>query len=254
MKRRFSLVSTGLVILMALSVAESSAFAAELRVLTANPLSEGLKRAGELFKRETGNDVKVEVPAGGEVNRILASDEPADILVSLPPALERAIMDGKVSGGKLPVGKVAVGIMVRRGAAVPNIATPDAVKQAVLGADTVIYNTAPSGQYVQKMLEQFGVIDQIKNRTARPANGVQSMERMLAGKGNEVGFGLLSEIRPFEDKGVQLVGRLPDSLQNYTVYDGVILSRSKSLDVARQFMSFLNSPAGRQAFASTGVD
>jgi molybdate transport system substrate-binding protein len=80
------------------------------------------------------------------------------------------------------------------------------------------------------------------------------MERLVVGKGDEVGFGLLSEIKPFEDKGLQLVGRLPENVQNYTLYDGVVLSRSQSADVARQFISYLSTPPAKQAFAASGVD
>lgn len=254
MKRRFSLLLTGFALLLMFSGGALTASAAEIRVLSANPVSEGLKHIAEQFKRETGHDVKVEVPAGPELNRILASEEPADILISVPATVDQAMKDGKAAGSKTAIGRVGIGIVVRRGAALPNIATSDAIKQAVLGAEGVVYNTAGSGQYVHKMLEQMGVTEQIKAKSARPGNGVQTMERMLAGKGNEVGFGLLSEIRPFEDKGVQMVGRLPDSVQNYTLYDGVILSRSKSADVAGQFIRYLSTPAAKQAFTANGVD
>lgn len=236
------------------SIGVGTASAAEIRVLSANPVSEGLKHIAEQFKRDTGHEVKVEVPAGAELNRILASEEPADVLISVPATVDQALKDGKVAGTKTAVGRVGIGVVIRRGAAVPNVATSEAIKQAVLNAGTVVYNTAASGQYVHRMLEQMGVTEQIKGNSARPGNGAQTMERLIAGKGDEVGFGLLSEIKPFEDKGVQLVGRLPDNVQNYTPYEGVVLSRSKSASVAQQFISYLSTASAKQAFASSGVD
>ncbi len=254
MKRPFSLLVTGFALLFMLSAGVRTASAAEIRVLSANPVSEGLKHIAELFKKETGHDVKVEVPAGAELNRILASEEAADVLISVPATVDQAVKDGRAAGAKTAIGRVGIGVVIRRGAALPNVATSDTIKQAVLSAEGVIYNTAGSGQYVHRMLEQLGVTEQIKAKSARPGNGVQTMERMLAGKGNEVGFGLLSEIKPFEDKGVQMVGRLPDNVQNYTLYDGVVLSRSKSAAAAGQFIRYLSTPAAKQAFAASGVD
>jgi molybdate transport system substrate-binding protein len=252
MKRPLSL-SAGLVLLL-FCVGVVTSEAAEIRVLSANPVSEGLKHIAELFKRDTGHDVKVEVPSGAELNRILGSEEPADVLISVPGTVDQALKDGKAAGGKTAVGRVGIGVIVRRGAQVPNVTTPDAIKQAVVAADSVVYNTAGSGQYVHRMLEQLGVTAQIAAKSARPGNGAQTMERMIAGKGNEVGFGLLSEIHPYEAKGVQMIGRLPDSIQNYTLYDGIILARSKSADVAAQFIRYLSTPAAKQAFAQSGVD
>ena len=254
MRRLFSLLLVGLALLFMFSVGIGTASAAEIRVLSANPVSEGLKHIAEQFKRDTGHEVKVEVPAGAELNRILASEEPADVLISVPATVDEAVKGGKVVGAKTGIGRVGIGVVVRRGAAAPNVATSDAIKQAVLTAEGVVYNTAASGQYVHSMLEQMGVTEQIKAKSARPGNGAQTMERMIAGKGEEIGFGLLSEIKPFEDKGVRLVGRLPDNVQNYTLYDGVVLSRSKSADVAKQFISYLSTPSAKQAFAASGVD
>jgi ABC-type molybdate transport system substrate-binding protein len=53
--------------------------------------------------------------------------------------------------------------------------TPD-VKQAVLGADAVAYNAAPSGQQVQRVFDQMGISEQIKDKSTRPPNGAQTMQ------------------------------------------------------------------------------
>jgi molybdate transport system substrate-binding protein len=153
------------------------------------------------------------------------------------------------------VGRVGIGVVVRSaGAAVPNISTPDSLKQAALAADAVVYNTAGSGQYVQSMLEKMGVLAQVQPKATRPSNAAQTMERMLQGKGNEIGFGLISEIRPYEEKGIRFVGPLPESLQNYTNYEAIASAGSKSSDAAREFIRFLTTPASKPVLARTGVD
>jgi molybdate transport system substrate-binding protein len=233
----------------------TAASAAEIKVLGANPLQEGLHRIAEQYRRDTGHDVKVQIATTGELNKILAAGgEGADILIGATAMADQLVKDGKAAGSKTMVARVGIGIIVRRGAAVPNVATAEAIKQAVLAADGVVYNTAGSGQSVQRMFDQMGISAEIKTKSARPGNAAQTMDRMMQGKGNEVGFGLLSEIKPYEEKGIQLVSRLPENIQSYTNYDAVIFAVSKSGDVAKDFIRYLSTPAAKQIFASTGVD
>ena len=150
---------------------------------------------------------------------------------------------------------VGVGVMGRSGGTpVPNMPSPDARKQPALPADPVVNNTAGSGQYVQSMFEKRGIASQIQAKTTRPANAAQTMDRILQGKGNEIGFGLISEIKPYEEKGVRYVGPLPAAGQNYTNYEAIISPGSKVSDAAKEFIRFLTTPAAKQAFGKTGVD
>jgi molybdate transport system substrate-binding protein len=230
------------------------ASAAEIKVLSTNLLQPGLVELAEQFKQATGHDVKIEAPRGPELARILASDEPADILLGTTAAVEQAVKDGKVAGPALLVGRTGIGVMVRRGVAHPKVATAADVKQAVLAADAVAYNTAPSGQQLQKVFDRMGVSDEIKEKSTRPPNGAQTMEHMVQGKGNEIGFGLSYEITPYLDKGLEFVAMLPDDLQTYTTYAAAVLARTQSSDQANAFIRYITTPAAKQVFAKRGIN
>ncbi len=154
------------------------------------------------------------------------------------------------------IGRVGIGVIVRTGAVAPNIRTPDALKQAVLAADAVVYNTAGSGQSVQKMFEDMGISAQIQSKANRPANAAQTMDRIIQGKGNEIGFGLISEIKPYETKGVRMVGPLPVPVQTYINYEAILSAGSKLADDAKRFIRLfrhLGTPAREETvFASHG--
>src|SRR5262245_45555659 len=79
-------------------VGTRSASGAEIRVLSANMFQAGLVQLAEQFKKDTGQDVKIEVPRGAELARILASDEPADIVLGTTTAVEQAGKDGRLAG------------------------------------------------------------------------------------------------------------------------------------------------------------
>ena len=149
---RSTCASLAIVVAMVLTGATRPASAAEIRVLGAGPLRPALAALAEKFQRETGHVVKIETLPGAEVTRILTSDEPADIFMSNNLAtVDGLIKDGKAAESKTLVGRTGIGVMVRKGAPVPVVATAADIKAAVLAADAVAYNTAPSGQYVEKL-------------------------------------------------------------------------------------------------------
>ena len=80
------------------------------------------------------------------------------------------------------------------------------------------------------------------------------MEHVIKGKGNEIGFGAITEIRMYEPKGLKLVGPLPADVQNYTTYEAAIMRGAAAPDAAKAVLRALASPAGRSAFAAGGVE
>lgn len=227
---------------------------AQIRVISANPVSEAIIELAEAFELMTGYSVAVEVMGTNAINQLLVSSEPADILVGTLAIVDQAVIDNHASSPAIPVARVGIGIIIRDGAQAPDVSTVSALRQAALEADGVIFNTAGSGQSVDRMFEELGISEQITPKSARPANAAQTMDRMRAGQGLEIGFGLLSEIRPYEGNGIVLIGRLPEELQTWINYEGIVLHRSGSPAIATEFLQFLVSDAARETFAATGVD
>jgi molybdate transport system substrate-binding protein len=230
--------------------------AAQIRVVSAMPLSPGLEQLADQYKRETGKVVQVQAVTTADINRILSANEPFDVLVTTTALVEQAGKDGKATvATKTSVGRVGIGVIVRSGGQrTPGINTPDALKQAVLSADAVVYNTAGSGQAVQKMFDDMGISAQIQGKVARPSNATQTMERILQGKGNEIGFGLISEIKPYEQKGIRFMGPLPSAVQSYITYEAIVSAGSKSVDEAKSFIRYVTTAAAKKVLAATGVE
>ena len=91
--------------------------------------------------------------------------------------------------GRLALGRVGAGVVVRSDAPSPEIATTDALKRALLSADSIVYNTASTGLYLEKLFERIGIAEQIKARTTRYPKGEDVMDHIIKGRGNELGFG-----------------------------------------------------------------
>jgi molybdate transport system substrate-binding protein len=233
----------------------SVASAAEIKVLSGGAVEPGLEAFAQQVRRETGHALKIQYNTAPQIAKRLASGDVYDILISPPATIEQAVKEGKVvSDTRAPVGRVGAGIIVRTGASKPNVATVDALKQALLGADSVIYNTASTGLYLDKLFVKMGIAEQLKAKTTRYPNGAAVMEHVIKGKGNEIGFGAMTEIRLYEAKGIDLVGPLPAEIPNYTSYEAALMTGASSADAARAVLNYLATPVAKAAFVAGGVE
>jgi len=239
----------------AVAAFSASAVAAEIKVLSAGAVEPGLMRAAEGFKKASGHELRVQYNTAPQLAKKLADGETGDILIAPPALLDEQAKANKVSAdGRVMLGRVGAGVMVRANASPPNIATTDALKQALLGADSIVYNTASSGQYIAKMIEKLGIADQVKAKTTLYPDAAAVVEHVAKGKGNEIGFSPVPEIKMSEPKGVKLVGPLPADIQNYTTYGAAELTGGTSKDAAKAFLAYLATPEAKQTFASAGIE
>jgi molybdate transport system substrate-binding protein len=244
-----------LITLVAATAVATSASAADIRVLSAGAVEPGLRAFAAVVKRETGHDLAIQFNTAPEIGRRLAAGEPYDLLIAPPATMEQANKDGRIVGEtRTPVGRVGAGIIVRTGNPLPNVRDVEALKKALLDADRVVYNTASTGLYLDRLFEKLGLLDALKPRTIRYPDGASVMEHIIRGKGNEMGFGAITEIRLYEPKGLSYVGPLPSEVQNYTAYEIAVMAGAKDAPAAREALKLLGTPAGRSAFVNGGVE
>ena len=236
--------------------AQSPRQAGRLSVLATNAIAGPLTAIADEHQKQTGQQVNVEFDTSTSINRRFAAGTltGVHVLVAANGTVDQAIQGGRaLADTRVRLGKVGVGVAIRRGGQRPDLATVDGLKAALLKADAVVYSQGASGVYVQTMLQKLGLMDQLKNRTVQLATGADMIERVQKSRGNEIGMTQISEIiRAVEDTngGVVLVGPLPASIQNYTIFDAVVMNAPS--DAARAFAQRLGSPATRKLLASNG--
>jgi molybdate transport system substrate-binding protein len=123
----------------------------------------------------------------------------------------------------------------------------------LLDAESVVYNRASSGVYIESMLKKLGVYEHIEAKLTRYDDGTAVMHHLMQGKGKEFGFGGITDILMYRDKGLQLVGPLPEEIQNYTSYTAALITAAANPDAAKAFLRYLASPAGKALFAANGI-
>jgi molybdate transport system substrate-binding protein len=102
----------------------ATTLAAEIKVLSAGAVEARPTRICPDREARNGHDLKIQFNTAPQIAKRLAAGEVYDILISPPAAIEQAVKDGKVvADGRVPVGRVGGGIIVRTAAAAPNVAS-----------------------------------------------------------------------------------------------------------------------------------
>lgn len=233
----------------------SSAAAADLIVLSAGAVESAVRRLAKHYEREFGRDVDVTFGTGPEITKRLAASAGADVLIAPAGVMAHAAKSGKVVvDTQVEVARVGVGVAVRRGVQAPRVDTADALREALLRADAVVYNEASTGQYLEKLFERMAILDQLKSKTTRYASAAEVLEHVIRGARNDIGFGPITEIKDFAARGITFVGPLPADVQHYTTYVAAVMSDAHAPDAGRDFVRYLTSAKARQLFAAAGVE
>lgn len=239
---------------LALLLAAPAAFAADgPQVLSGGALEPAVEAALALWHGRGGAGAVTYATAPRIAERLAGGERPALVLAPAP-FVEGLSRSGALAAPPVPLGAVAVGIALRDGAPVPDTATEDGLRDALLAADAVVFNRASTGLYVERLLDRLGLAERLAPRTVRFPDGDGVLRRLAAGTGREIAFAATTEILLFRGRGVRLLGPLPGAWRNSTSYAAGLLREHAGDEAARGLLTFLASAAARAAMAEAGVE
>ena len=231
------------------------ATAADVKVLTAGAFKPVVSAVVADFEKQTGNKVVVENDTAGALLKRVAGGEAFDLVVLTPGAMDELIKAGKVTPGSAKkLAQVAIGVAVKRGAALPDIGTVAAFQSALLAARAVAYIDpaagGSSGVYLSQLFEKMGIADRIKPKAVLVPGGLVA-QRLLNDQA-DIAIHQISEILAVP--GAVLVGPIPAEIQNYTVYSGGLSAHSADSRTASALLSALQSSAAREVMKAKGLE
>ena len=211
-----------------------------------------LSDLGGAWRLKSGEPMALECVGGVDALRRVQAGEAFDFVVLAADAIEQLGASGRVdAASRTAVARSAIAIAVAAGAPHPDIASESAVRGAVINARKIGYSTGPSGTYLARLFERWGIAETIAPRLVQAPPGVP-VGTLLARGDVELGFQQLSEL--MDVPGVDVIGPLPSDVQAVTTFSGAICATSKRPDAARAFLSFLASPAADAAKRRRGME
>jgi molybdate transport system substrate-binding protein len=204
------------------------------------------------FQRQTGWTVSIESVGGVDAARRVQAGEPFDVVVLASNAIDQLIAGGSVvAGSRADLVRSGIAVAVRAGATRPEIGSEDAVRRAVLASRTVSCSTGPSGVYLTKLFERWGIEREIEERIVQAPPGVP-VGSLVARGDVELGFQQLSELMHLH--GIDVVGPLPPEIQFITTFSGGVCAASKQADAVRALLAFMTGEAAAGAKRRNGME
>ena len=231
--------------------------ARKLNLLSAGACRNAVLAATEAFS--AAEDIPVEttfVTAPVMRETIATGDHGYDAVIGAEAVINSFLETGNLQDAPVErLGAIASSVVVRDGTPHPDISTVEAFCETLRKASAVIYNVASSGIYIEKLMAELGLADEIAERTERTPTGAAVMERIGAGTAdNEIGFGQMTEILRVKGTGVNvdLVGPLPDAIANMTVFFACVASGAAHEAEATALVEFLAGETAKRLIREAG--
>lgn len=242
------------VVALALTVAPS-AFAAEIRVLTAGAFKAAVLAIQPDFERETGHKLVVDNDTAGGVARRVDAGEAFDVVIVTPAGIDAMVAKGKVvAGSRRDVARTGVGVMVKEGAPKPDIASVEAFKATLLNAKSISYidpaSGGSSGIYLAALFEKMDIAEALKPKSKLKGGGY--VADLISSGEAEIGLHQISEIIPA--KGVTLVGPLPAAVQTYTTYSSGLGANAKDAVASQALLAAFVSSKSAAMLKAMGME
>jgi molybdate transport system substrate-binding protein len=248
-----------LITLAALLIA-SAASAADLHVMISAGFYGVYSELGPAFERADGHRlVTTRGPSMGDspeaIPARLARGEAADVVILDGAMVDELGRQGLVrADSKIELARSLIGVVVRAGAAKPNIGSVEALRSTLLAAHSIAYSDSGSGTFLSTTLfPKLGIADQIasKSRKVRGPPSGEPVAAVVARGEAEIGFQQVSEL--IHVPGIAFVGTIPAEVQPRIFFAGALTSTSRQPEEATALIRFLASPEAAPAIKKAGL-
>jgi molybdate transport system substrate-binding protein len=237
-----------------------AASAADVHVMISAGFYGVYSELGPAFERTSGHHlITTRGPSMGDspeaIPARLARGEAADVVILDGGAADELGRRGLVRGeSKLDLARSLIGMVVRAGAAKPDIGSVEALRTSLLAAKSIAYSDSGSGTYLSTTLfPKLGVADQIADKT-RKVRGPPSGEPVAAvvARGEaEIGFQQVSEL--IHVPGITFVGTIPADVQPMIFFAGALTNNVQQAEAANALIRFLASSEAAPVILKAGL-
>lgn len=228
--------------------------AADISFLCAESLQPSIEELLPDFERASRHTVKSHYANLGTNADLVRKGVPADLAIVAAQQWEQLEKDGRiVSSVRVVVGKIGLGVFVRKGAPHPDIGSVEAFRQMLIKAPSVAVRDpahgSPVGARTLALFEQLGLAQEIKPRLRLTAD--RPFDAVIRGEA-DIGFSTTTEIAATPE--VDLVGAFPAELQNFIILTAAVPKDAKEPAAARALLDFLGSQRAIAVFKSKGIE
>jgi molybdate transport system substrate-binding protein len=223
-----------------------------VRVLSSNGVKAVIDDAQAEIERAIGRPLSIEFSTAATLKTKIEQGEPFDVAILTPALLHELTTEGHVvADSQLSLARAGVGVAARTGAPKADVSTADALKRTLLEARSVAFTAeGQSRRTIEQAFEEMGIAEAMRPKVilTGPMGGPAAVAKGEA----ELAMTLISEILPIE--GVELLGPLPDGLQQYVSFAAARGAHAKDAAAADALLRTLGGPTVASALERHGME
>jgi molybdate transport system substrate-binding protein len=237
-----------------------AASGADVHVMISAGFYQVYSELGPAFERTSGHRlVTTRGPSMGDspeaIPTRLARGETADVAILDGGAADELASRGLLrADSKTVLARSLIGMVVRAGAAKPDIGSVEALRATLLAAKSIAYSDSGSGTYLSTTLfRKLGIADEVtgKSRKVRGPPSGEPVAAVVARGEAEIGFQQVSEL--LHVPGTSFVGTLPAEVQPMFSFAGALTNTVREPEAASALIRFLASPAASEVIVKAGL-
>ena len=147
------------------------------------------------FEQASGHRVKIFYATASTLFKEIENGRAADVVILSPEQIEQLGENDKVDDDSgTPVAKLEIGVIIRRGAAKPDLSTVHKLKQTLLTAKSIASGDpriSAGGEYFAGLVERLRIADAIKPKIKSLRSGTAAVEAVAKGEA-DLGIGMAS--------------------------------------------------------------
>ncbi|HEY5130334.1 MAG TPA: substrate-binding domain-containing protein [Bradyrhizobium sp.] len=245
---------------MAALLMVGAASAAEVHVMISAGFHGAYSELGPAFERASGHHlVTTRGPSMGDspesIPTRLARGEAADVVILDGGAADELGKRGLVrAGSKIDLARSLIGMVVRAGAAKPDIGSVEALRNTLLAAKSIAYSDSGSGTYLSTTLfPKLGLANEVagKSRKVRGPPSGEPVAAVVARGEAEIGFQQVAEL--IHVPGIAFVGTIPAEVQPTIFFAGALTSTVRQPEAASALIRFLASSEAAPVISKAGL-
>ncbi len=222
--------------------------AAEVKVFSGGGFRSVMTELVPVFERTTGHKVVATFDSNDGLERRIKAGESFDVLLIGTPTFD--VLGDKIAREpRVVVGRAGLGVAVRADSPRPDITSADALRRALLGANSVSYvGDGLSGVLFVALLDRLEIAQPMKPKL-KPTGVANVVKAAANGEADLVVHvipGILAE------RGVELVGPVPAEIQSYIDLTAGLSAAAKEPEAGKALITFLTSDAAIAVIKAKG--
>jgi molybdate transport system substrate-binding protein len=229
---------------------------ATLKIMSAGAVQSMVTALGNEFAAAKGHKLDLNFATVGALRERLSGGEQTDVAILSESAIAALAKTNLFVPGTIKnLGRTRTGVVIREGAAKPDISTVENFKRALVNARAVSYSDpkggGSSGTFFAGLLERLGIADQVNRTAVLKKRGFEVAQAVVDGEA-DIGTTFISEILTV--KGAAVAGPLPGELDNPNTYTGALFAGSGQRELAAALLAALSDPASRPRWVAAGLE